>query len=84
MVPADNCGNDGAQGLFDRFGVVFRGCCHEPKVLRVPVELVQRKGVNVAASARKLVTLMADVAIFMRERNQAFCQLGPDSAISTT
>ncbi len=46
VVPADNSGNDGAQGLFDRFCVVFRGGCHEPKVLRGRVGRVQRKGEN--------------------------------------
>ena len=53
MVPADNCGNDSTQGLFDRFGVVFRGGCHEPKVLRRGVRLVQRKGRNTLFAGRE-------------------------------
>lgn len=44
VVATDNCGNDGAEGLFDHFGVVFRVGSHEPKVLKIGTGLVQCKG----------------------------------------
>ena len=43
-VPLGQGGSNAPDGLFDRWGVVLRGCGHEPKFLRTGAVLVQRKG----------------------------------------
>ena len=63
-VPADNGGNDGANGLVDRFGVVLRWCGHEPKVLRGGVGASSAKAKTPLIRGRKLYLLMAGAAVF--------------------